>query len=88
VNLRGRAPIDEKLREGTIAATDVYPSQPRLGSKPANEDIARQLTPGSHHLFVGSAVIETDGSATHPASLRVPADREHSFQSIVNIGSS
>lgn len=69
MNFRRFAPIDEKLRESAISTTCVDPSQPRLGGQPSHEDITRQPAPGSHHLLVGGAVVETDNIALNESCL-------------------
>ena len=51
-------PLDEHFRKGTVAATNVEPSQTSFRSKPVEERFTYKLAPFSHVSFIGSAVLE------------------------------
>ena len=64
----GRAPLDEPFGKGTVAATDVQPSQARFWREPVEKDLTGQPAPLPHVSFVAGSVIEADLLVCHPVS--------------------
>ena len=56
----GRAPLDQQLGEGPVAAADVDPPPTRRRCQPIEEDLAGEPAPDPHHLLIGGAVIKAD----------------------------
>ena len=60
LNFGRRASLDEQLREGTVAATDIDPSQARAWRKPIEKHLSREAAPSSHVPFVSGPVVIAD----------------------------
>lgn len=66
LNFGRRASLDQQLCEGTVAATDIDPSQARAWRKPIEEHLSRESAPASHVPFVSSPVVVADLMFDHP----------------------